>query len=151
MNTGSRAARRYHWLSEHLQSFVDAPHTGIEGRNHGTIVNLTDVRAARARAAELELVRDGPDRTVGVLRQLARSRENTALDHFDAPAPVPVTVPAPRLRMPAHHDVRASDVQLRRLHATLAAAADRCSKGFRGPTSDAGCRRTHHRFARARG
>jgi hypothetical protein len=30
----------------------------------------------------------------------------------------------PHLVMPAHHDVRAGDVNLRRLHATLAAAAD---------------------------
>jgi len=31
----------------------------------------------------------------------------------------------PFLHMPAHHDVRASDVFIRRLHGTLAAAADR--------------------------
>jgi hypothetical protein len=134
MNTASREARRYHWLSEHLQSFVESPHMGIEGRNHGTIVNLTDVRAARARAAELELVRDGPDRTVAILRQLAGSRSNPALDLFDEPMAAPrsrwESEPAPRLRMPAHHEVRASDVSLRRLHAALAAAADRGPKDF---------------------
>jgi hypothetical protein len=32
--------------------------------------------------------------------------------------------------MPAHHDVRAGDVNLRRLHATLAAAADAGPKDF---------------------
>ena len=36
----------------------------------------------------------------------------------------------PNLIMPAHHEVKASDVMLRRLHATLAAAADRGPKDF---------------------
>jgi uncharacterized protein len=38
--------------------------------------------------------------------------------------------PLPLLQMPHHHDVRASDVLLRRLHATLAAAADSGPKDF---------------------
>jgi hypothetical protein len=37
----------------------------------------------------------------------------------------PRTATLPHLELPAHHAVLASDVQLRRLHATLAAAADR--------------------------
>src|SRR3982751_3239952 len=44
MNGDSRRARRYHWLSEGLESFVDAPHAAIEGRRQGEIVNLTDRR-----------------------------------------------------------------------------------------------------------
>src|SRR5262249_55017859 len=45
------------------------------------------------------------------------------------PAPASAAQPLlPHLVMPAHHDVRASDVVLRRLHGNLAAAADR------GPT-----------------
>ena len=35
MNGGRREARRYHWLSEGLTSFVDAPHAAIEGENQG--------------------------------------------------------------------------------------------------------------------
>src|SRR4249919_1280080 len=46
MNGERRQARRYHWLSEGLASFVDAPHTAIEGERQGEIVNLTDRRAA---------------------------------------------------------------------------------------------------------
>src|SRR5512133_504784 len=51
MDPVRRRARRYHWLSEGLSSFVDAPHAAIEGRPGGAIVNLTDPRAAAARAA----------------------------------------------------------------------------------------------------
>jgi hypothetical protein len=39
-------------------------------------------------------------------------------------------LPGPHLVMPAHHDVRGSDVMTRRLHGNLAAAADRGPKDF---------------------
>src|SRR5207244_5798989 len=40
MNGESRYARRYHWLSEGLTSFVDEPHSAINGPGQGVIVNL---------------------------------------------------------------------------------------------------------------
>ena len=46
MNGERKQARRYHWLSEGLASFVEAPHAAIEGPDQGEIVNLTDKRAA---------------------------------------------------------------------------------------------------------
>jgi hypothetical protein len=119
MNGDSRYARRYHWLSEGLKSFVDAPHAAIDGRNQGDIVNLTDRRAARARAAQTALLRDlGPDRIAAEVADL--ERRPTA-----AAAPT-----LPHLFMPAHHDVRPRDVAIRRLHGALAAAADRGPQDF---------------------
>ncbi len=47
MNGERRQARRYHWLSEGLEKFVEEPHAAIEGRAQGEIVNLTDRRAER--------------------------------------------------------------------------------------------------------
>jgi uncharacterized protein len=49
MNGDRRQARRYHWLSEGLRSFVDDPHAGIDGVEQGVIVNLTDRRAKASR------------------------------------------------------------------------------------------------------
>ena len=49
MNGELRQARRYHWLSEGLTSFVEEPHAAIEGPGQGEIVNLTDRRAAASR------------------------------------------------------------------------------------------------------
>src|SRR6185436_14027416 len=69
MNAARRQARRYHWLSEGLRDFVDAPHAAIEGESRGEIVNLTDRRAAPSREAQLELVAAGPDRILGELRK----------------------------------------------------------------------------------
>src|ERR1700730_1234772 len=38
MNGASRQARRYHWLSEGLKSFVEEPHAAIEGAAQGDII-----------------------------------------------------------------------------------------------------------------
>jgi hypothetical protein len=130
MNEQRREARRYHWLSEHLQGFLDSPHAAIEGRNQGVIVNLADARAARNRSASLELVLGGPDRTVEVLRRL-RTSVAVSLSLFpDLDAQIAPAAPLPHLRMPAHHEVWASDVVLRRLHAALGAAAEQGPKDF---------------------
>src|SRR5262249_6840056 len=52
-----RQARRYHWLSEGLKSFVDQPHAAIEGERQGEIVNLTDHRAEKARGSQVALLK----------------------------------------------------------------------------------------------
>jgi hypothetical protein len=145
MSDARSEARRYHWLSEDLESFLDSPHSAIEGPNKGVIVNLADVRAARNRSAGLELVHGGPDLPISILRRLRdsagpaksqargleRGRGNIALSLFPELEPqVREDPPLPHLHMPAHHDVRASDVVLRRLHGVLAAAADRGPKDF---------------------
>jgi hypothetical protein len=46
------------------------------------------------------------------------------------PAAVSAQLELPHLRLPEHHDVRASDVLARRLHGGLAAAADRGPSDF---------------------
>jgi hypothetical protein len=112
MNENKRQARRYHWHSESLSSFVEAPHSAIDGPVQGQIVNLTDKRAGPSRDAQLDLLADlGPDSIV---------REYTALT-WEPPAQGLL----PHLVMPANHEVRSADVFTRRLHGTLAAAAER--------------------------
>jgi hypothetical protein len=112
MNGEKKQARRYHWHSETLTSFVDEPHSAIDGPAQGEIINLTDKRAETSRAAQLELLTDlGPDRILSELASLTGA--------------VPAQGLLPYLVMPAHHGVRSSDVFTRRLHGTLAAAAER--------------------------
>jgi hypothetical protein len=124
MNGDARQARRYHWLSEGLKSFVEEPHSAIDGPPQGVIANLTDHRAGAARGAQLELLEDlGPD---GILRELAR---------LEPPKPLAAEPPEaqpllPHLVMPAHHDVRPKDVDARRLRGNLAAAAERGPADF---------------------
>jgi uncharacterized protein len=113
-------ARRYHWLSEGLTSFVDAPHAAIEGCTQGEIVNLTDARAKRSREGQVAVLEKlGPN---GVVQEMAALMAKP-VEPDDEPT-------LPNLVMPAHHDIRPKDVMLRRLHGTLAAAADQGPKDF---------------------
>ena len=122
MNGGRKQARRYHWLSEGLTSFVDDPHAAIEGAGGGQIINLADRRAEPSRRAQLDLLGAlGPDRIV---------REFRTLEASSRPKAASLQPLLPHLVMPAHHDVRGSDVIARRLHGNLAAAADRGPKDF---------------------
>jgi hypothetical protein len=74
MNGGRRQARRYHWLSEGLTSFVDDPHTGIEGPGQGNIINLADRRADASRRSQLDLLSSlGPDAIVREVAALERA------------------------------------------------------------------------------
>ena len=115
MNGDRRQARRYHWLSEGLKSFVDEPHTAIEGPQQGEIINLTDRRAAASREKQLDLLQSfGPDGIARKFRLMNPAKQEAILEQ----------APLPHLVMPAHHDVRATDIFERRLRGTLAAAAE---------------------------
>jgi len=103
LNPASRMARRYHWHSPTVRDFTCEPHTAIVGQPGGLIQNLVDHRAKPAQEALLTIARGDPDRT------LAEAR---------------------RLVMPAHHDVRAQDVDLKRLGAVLAVAHERELRDF---------------------
>jgi hypothetical protein len=122
MNGELKQARRYHWLSEGMTSFVDEPHVAIEGHGQGEIVNLTDHRAEPSRQRQLDLLGElGPD---GITHELAKIIASDAA-HESGEQPG-----LPHLEMPAHHDVRASDIVAKRLYGNLAAAADRGSTDF---------------------
>ncbi|PZP49090.1 MAG: DUF763 domain-containing protein [Pseudopedobacter saltans] len=94
MNTESKLARRYHWLSSELQSFIETPHTSIYGPNQGKILNLTDKDALPTRNGILQLTKELP---IKIIQDL-------------------------QLIMPTNHDVRSEDVNLKRLGAALALA-----------------------------
>jgi hypothetical protein len=105
MNERSGMARRYHWHSTAVRSFTEAPHTAIVGEPQGTIVNLVDAQAGQAQSAMLAMVRENPEVTLAEARKLT---------------------------MPRHHDVRAENVDLKRLGATLALAYEREFADFAG-------------------
>ena len=98
LNERSGTARRYHWHSAQVRDFTTAPHTGIVGPPAGVIQNLVDADAAPAQRAMLQLTTESPDRIVSEIRSW---------------------------NAPRHHDVRAEDVDLKRLGAVLALAHER--------------------------
>jgi len=126
-------ARRYHWLSEGLTSFIDAPHSAIDGPGQGRIVNLADRRAAGSRDAQVAMLQDlGATKIASEYARLYRDEEARTAPSKPATAPAP---PAqgellPHLAMPDHHDVRSENIVTRRLHGALAAAEENGPKDF---------------------
>ena len=130
MNALTKTARRYHWCSSELRSFVEEPHTGITGETKGPILNLTDTAAAQTRKTILELSNEHPDRIVKELRDIdlfgnpisQRRPEPEQLELFE--------VSGRDCIMPAHHEVKAQDVDLKRLGGVLATAYEAQPKDF---------------------
>jgi uncharacterized protein len=105
MSDLTSTARRYHWHSENLTGFLNDPHTFIYGQNTGSIINMADSRAEGSRNAIMQMAGENPDR---MLKEIDR------------------------LVMPAHHDVRAKDVDLKRLGAVLWPTHEKQPKDFEG-------------------
>ncbi|MCW3077693.1 MAG: hypothetical protein JWO32_2302 [Bacteroidetes bacterium] len=98
MNEQNGMARRYHWNSAQLKSFVEEPHAFIYGVNQGEILNLTDKEATVTKTGLLNLVKESPAVILPEIRKII---------------------------MPSHHDVREKDVDLKRLGSVLALAYER--------------------------
>jgi len=92
MNAQSKTARRYHWHSQDLASFLIEPHTFIYGQNQGSILNFTDKGATDTKARTLEIAKENPDKIIREINHLV---------------------------MPDHHDVRIKNVNVKRLGAML--------------------------------
>jgi uncharacterized protein len=121
LNDRTGMARRYHWHSAMVKDFVDEPHTGIAGAHQGTIINLVDSQAKPAQSAMLHVLHERPEKT---LREASLIRPTNG-------SGVSAELAVPRyLQMPAQHDVRASDVNLKRLGAVLAVAYERDLHNF---------------------
>src|SRR6476661_2910173 len=98
LNDDSGMARRYHWHSASVRDFVAAPHSAIVGEDQSTIMNLVDAQAKPAQDALLKITREKPETTLKDARYL---------------------------QLPARHEVRAVEIDLKRLGAVLALAYDR--------------------------
>lgn len=103
MRPDSKTARRYHWHSHDLRSFVEEPHTGVCGINQGPILNLTAAAANTTRESILNITHDKPELIINQFQQLI---------------------------LPSHHDVRAEDVDLKRLGAILWLANEQHAENF---------------------
>ena len=103
MNTSSRRARRYHWHSPTVRSFVDDPHKGIVGEKGGQILNLADGRADFARKNIVNLTKEKPKEVLSALQSIS---------------------------LPNRHDIRESDVNMKRLGSVLNMAYERGVDNF---------------------
>ena len=155
MNVNEKKARRYHWCSSDLRSFVEEPHTGVVGDNRGKILNLTDGDAGTARSSILGLSIEHPEKVLTEIAQIGKPesemilmsggkvdsiKKNTPIvqgslfpemeDAFPVGDDVSIQVGGRSIVMPAHHEVRAEDVDLKRLGGVLATAYETQPKDF---------------------
>jgi len=72
MNAETRTARRYHWCSSELRSFVEEPHKAVVGNNRGQILNLTDTNAKKTRSSILDLSCEETERILNEIIQIGR-------------------------------------------------------------------------------
>ena len=103
MNRRTRRARRYHWHSPTVRSFVEQPHTGIVGIERQQVLNLVDQDAGTLRNNIVSLSQDRPKEVIEALRSLD---------------------------LPDRHDVQKSDVNLARLGSVLNLAYNRDVEKF---------------------
>ncbi len=103
MNDHTGMARRYHWHSKKVSSFVEAPHTFIYGQNQGEILNLTDVQSRSAKESIVGITLENPAYMLPEIRKII---------------------------MPSHHDVRSEDVNIKRLGSILALAHEKEVRDF---------------------
>ncbi|MEL7531731.1 MAG: DUF763 domain-containing protein [Bacteroidota bacterium] len=90
-------ARRYHWHSEAIESFVEEPHAAVCGDNQGLILNLVSKDAKATQAAIIEISKEDPDK---ILKEV------------------------PKMQLPAYCDIQAKDVDLKRLGGVLRLAQE---------------------------
>jgi len=111
MDTINATARRYHWLSENIKSFVDNPHAAIEGENKGDILNLSDSRGEHARDVIVEFLSLHPDKQLKEIQSLFSDTGRN-------------------LYMPSRHNVTPKDVNSKRMGGVLALAYEKQFKNF---------------------
>jgi len=76
MSDQDRTARRYHWLSEHVQSFVVEPHDAIVGNaKRDNALDMTAKVSENCRKVSAELARERPEKLRRLLESIRPARQ----------------------------------------------------------------------------
>ena len=133
MNAQQKTARRYHWCSAHVRSFVENPHSGVIGENNGLILNLTDVNAGDTRKSILSMAKENPERVKKEIKLITSADllgQSNQLSLFEESSELIETNSSRNCIMPAHHEVLAEDVDLKRLGGVLATSYENQPQDF---------------------
>ena len=118
MNDSTGFARRYHWISENLESFVDSPHTGIVSDSRGVALDMTAKSSAAAREASVALATENPDK---IVRELQRAQQilSGQPDLFSAAETDAKLVPEKIISFHRAHPILSADIDPRKVKTVL--------------------------------
>ncbi|WP_435050962.1 DUF763 domain-containing protein [Desulfotruncus arcticus] len=71
MNGERGWARRYHWISDSLNSFVEEPHQAVCGRQADNVLNMVAKNSSKARDVTVYLAGEQPEKVISGLRKIA--------------------------------------------------------------------------------
>jgi hypothetical protein len=108
MNTETRWARRYHWLSLDLKDFVVEPHKAIICNNKGMVLNMVAKESESARQTSAKVAGNKPEDSVKELKKIKE------------------------LSLPERHPVLISDVNPTRIGKILLKTYENPPKDFAG-------------------
>ena len=117
---GEETARRYHWLDDEVDSFVEEPQSAICAQmRRDDVLDLTAGASAEAREVSVDLVQDDP---AHLKRYLQPSNQRTLADFAGGESGMTGTAgdassagSVPDLRMPDQHVLRDADLSERAL------------------------------------
>jgi uncharacterized protein len=134
MNTDTRWARRYHWLSEGLETFISEPHKGIACDHVGSPLNMVAAEVDTARQAVTAISQRSPDVTVREFKRVVETlaRGGNGGQSLGAAASNSLR-DSPRFRalgMPEQHPVGLGDVSPKYLLKALVGTYERPPEDF---------------------
>lgn len=93
-------ARRYHWLSESINSFLDDPHTDISTEIvKNEVLDMASKKSRECRKVSMDLVSEGSNKIMRYLSKI-KDRSQTSLDDFIRPNQAIKLKRIPHLDMP---------------------------------------------------
>jgi len=81
MSVRDKTARRYHWLSDQVNSFVVEPHTGIVGdRRREIVLDMTAKESEDCRRTSTDLAKEKPERINRMLNSIRPKYQKSLLE-----------------------------------------------------------------------
>jgi hypothetical protein len=94
MDSKTGDARRYHWISEYVHSFVEEPHSGmISGQVKSMTLDMTSKKSDDCRSTSVDIVKDEPHRIRRLFENIQPHGETTLVPWLDDIEPV-VEIPS---------------------------------------------------------
>ncbi|MHB0975760.1 MAG: DUF763 domain-containing protein [Candidatus Aquicultorales bacterium] len=106
MNGENRYARRYHWLSDQVEEFVNEPHAAVCCDTTGAALNMVAGESKESRSVVAELAKERPEKLISEFKRL------------------------PELTLPARHQVEVGSINPKRLQSILVDTYERQPENF---------------------